>query len=303
MSRRSIAFDALGTTAMVTVADPARLRAAGSPAARRARGDRPRVQQVPRRLRAARGERRGRQSRRREPRALRGGRRGAPRGRRHERRRRPHGRRLRSGDRLRLRLRAVAAGEGPGGSCACAAPRSGSGSRSTRRAARSRVPHGVELDLGATGKAFAADRAARRIANETSTGVLVEPRRRHRRRRRGAGRAAGRCGSRTTTAPPRVRPDDLAARRRPRHLEHDRAPLAGRRRRAPPHRRPAHRPVGAGRLAHGERGGRARASMRTPRAPRRSCSATRHRPGSSAPASRRASSQGRRRRRDRGVAP
>jgi thiamine biosynthesis lipoprotein len=36
-----------------------------------------------------------------------------------------------------------------------------------------RIPHGAELDLGATGKAFAADRAARRIANETSTGVLV----------------------------------------------------------------------------------------------------------------------------------
>jgi thiamine biosynthesis lipoprotein len=36
-----------------------------------------------------------------------------------------------------------------------------------------RVPRGVELDLGATGKAFAADRAARRIANETNTGVLV----------------------------------------------------------------------------------------------------------------------------------
>jgi thiamine biosynthesis lipoprotein len=35
------------------------------------------------------------------------------------------------------------------------------------------VPLGVELDLGATGKAFAADRAARRIANETGTGVLV----------------------------------------------------------------------------------------------------------------------------------
>jgi thiamine biosynthesis lipoprotein ApbE len=36
-----------------------------------------------------------------------------------------------------------------------------------------RVPRGVELDLGATGKAFAADRAAHRIADETSTGVLV----------------------------------------------------------------------------------------------------------------------------------
>jgi FAD:protein FMN transferase len=36
-----------------------------------------------------------------------------------------------------------------------------------------RVPHGVELDLGATGKAFAADRAARTIASATRTGVLV----------------------------------------------------------------------------------------------------------------------------------
>ncbi len=36
-----------------------------------------------------------------------------------------------------------------------------------------RIPSGVELDLGATGKAFAADRAARRIAGETGTGVLV----------------------------------------------------------------------------------------------------------------------------------
>ena len=36
-----------------------------------------------------------------------------------------------------------------------------------------RVPRGVELDLGATGKAFAADRAARRIADELGSGVLV----------------------------------------------------------------------------------------------------------------------------------
>ena len=36
-----------------------------------------------------------------------------------------------------------------------------------------RIPAGVELDLGATGKAFAADRAARRIAAETRGGVLV----------------------------------------------------------------------------------------------------------------------------------
>jgi thiamine biosynthesis lipoprotein len=36
-----------------------------------------------------------------------------------------------------------------------------------------RIPKGVELDLGATGKAFAADRAARRIADELGAGVLV----------------------------------------------------------------------------------------------------------------------------------
>jgi thiamine biosynthesis lipoprotein len=36
-----------------------------------------------------------------------------------------------------------------------------------------RMPEGVELDLGATGKAFAADRAARRIAAETRGGVLI----------------------------------------------------------------------------------------------------------------------------------
>jgi thiamine biosynthesis lipoprotein ApbE len=36
-----------------------------------------------------------------------------------------------------------------------------------------RIPKGVELDLGATGKAFAADRAAWRIADELDCGVLV----------------------------------------------------------------------------------------------------------------------------------
>jgi FAD:protein FMN transferase len=36
-----------------------------------------------------------------------------------------------------------------------------------------RLPRGVELDLGATGKAFAADRSARRIAERTGNGVLV----------------------------------------------------------------------------------------------------------------------------------
>ncbi|HXR53765.1 MAG TPA: FAD:protein FMN transferase, partial [Acidimicrobiales bacterium] len=36
-----------------------------------------------------------------------------------------------------------------------------------------RVPPGVRLDLGATGKAFAADRAASHIASSTGSGVLV----------------------------------------------------------------------------------------------------------------------------------
>ncbi len=36
-----------------------------------------------------------------------------------------------------------------------------------------RIPEGVELDLGATGKGFAADRAARRIEHEIGDGVLV----------------------------------------------------------------------------------------------------------------------------------
>jgi len=38
---------------------------------------------------------------------------------------------------------------------------------------RVRLPHGVELDLGATAKAFAADRAALRIATATGVGVIV----------------------------------------------------------------------------------------------------------------------------------
>ena len=40
-------------------------------------------------------------------------------------------------------------------------------------ARRVRVPRGVELDLGATAKAFAADRAARHIAAATGAGVIV----------------------------------------------------------------------------------------------------------------------------------
>ena len=42
-----------------------------------------------------------------------------------------------------------------------------------REAGRVRVPDGIELDLGATAKALAADRAARRILEETGSGALV----------------------------------------------------------------------------------------------------------------------------------
>jgi thiamine biosynthesis lipoprotein len=42
-----------------------------------------------------------------------------------------------------------------------------------RAAGRVRLPAGVEVDLGATAKALAADRAARRAAAATGTGVLV----------------------------------------------------------------------------------------------------------------------------------
>lgn len=42
-----------------------------------------------------------------------------------------------------------------------------------RRAGTVRVPPGVLVDLGATGKAFAADRAAARIASHSGAGVLV----------------------------------------------------------------------------------------------------------------------------------
>jgi thiamine biosynthesis lipoprotein len=45
--------------------------------------------------------------------------------------------------------------------------------RIDRAAGTVRVPAGVEIDLGATAKALAADRAAARIADATETGVLV----------------------------------------------------------------------------------------------------------------------------------
>ena len=51
--------------------------------------------------------------------------------------------------------------------------RTGARSSSTRRRRTVRAPKGVELDLGATAKALAADRAANRAHAATGSGVLV----------------------------------------------------------------------------------------------------------------------------------
>ena len=96
-----------------------------------------------------------------------------------------------------------------------------------------RIPAGVEIDLGATAKALAADRCARAVHARDRRGRARQPRRRHRARRPGPG---GGWPIRVTddhrSDATRRRPDDRAGGRRPRDLEHDRAPLARRRRRA-----------------------------------------------------------------------
>ena len=116
------------------------------------------------------------------------------------------------------------------------------------------LPAGTLLDLGATAKAWAADRAAAAIAARLGCGVLVSlggdvsvhgrTRRRVRRRRRRRVRR------------PR-RPDRrLGAVRWPRHLRRRQPPLDPRRHRGPPPRRPGHRPAGRPVLAHGDGGRR-----------------------------------------------
>ena len=92
--------------------------------------------------------------------------------------------------------------------------RAGAGSSST--AASLRVPPGVSLDLGATAKAWAADRSAaldRRAARRRRTG---QPRRRHRHGRRCAARRIGRSWSRTARTSPRRTSPCRPARRWPR---------------------------------------------------------------------------------------
>ena len=125
------------------------------------------------------------------------------------------------------------------------APVERAGARSSSSEPRStvRTPAGVELDLGATAKALAADRiAAREIFDATGAGVLVslggdvavagEP-------------PPGGWSVRIADdhAAPLDAPGPTVAIRvgRARELGHRRAPLGDRGRRAAPHRRPAHR--------------------------------------------------------------
>lgn len=109
------------------------------------------------------------------------------------------------------------------------------------------VPAGVRLDLGATAKAWAADKAAALLAEAAGCGVLVslggdtavagEP-------RRAAGASASRTPrARSTRHPRRARtprsPSGAAVSRPPVPPP----PLAPGRPRPPPHRRPVHRPA------------------------------------------------------------
>ena len=115
----------------------------------------------------------GRRGGRGEPAAHRGPR-GRPARGRHHRWRRRSDRRPRDG-RARIRPRLLARGAGPAPASACGSPRCRGGARSgwTAPAAPSRCPAGVPIDLGATAKALAADRAARAIHEATGAGTLV----------------------------------------------------------------------------------------------------------------------------------
>ena len=118
-----------------------------------------------------------------------------------------------------------------------------------------RLRGGAQLDLGATAKAWAADRCAAMIAAQTGSGVLVslggdiavagappdaglaDPG--HRRSRRQPGRAWA---------------DGHHRVRRPGHLQHDGAHLGDGRPADASHHQPGHRPAGPLVLAHGQRG-------------------------------------------------
>lgn len=107
------------------------------------------------------------------------------------------------------------------------------------------LPPGVSLDLGATAKAWAADKAAHLLARAADCGILVslggdtavagEP--------PAAWLAHPRPGRDGPGRPtPRARPvrHGRHPQRRPRHLRHHGPPLAPRRPRTPPHSRPPH---------------------------------------------------------------
>ena len=117
-----------------------------------------------------------------------------------------------------------------------------------------RAPHGVELDLGATAKAWASDQAARTIAGQTGCGVLVS-----------LGGDIAVAGD-TALADPDRRGSHGAARRSrprrvdpvrgPRDLEHDRSALAHGCRRRAPRARSLDRSARGELLADGQRCGR-----------------------------------------------
>ncbi len=171
------------------------------------------------------------------------------------------------------------------------------GRRSTRADAAMRVPAGVELDLGATAKALAADRAAAAVSEATGAGVLV-----------GLGGDVAVAGEPPEGGwPVRIADDHAAPARRPgprrlgrlgraRQLGHARPPLGELRRRAPPHHRPAHRPARRHSVAHGQRRRDVVRRTRTRPARPRSCSATPRPRGSPAPPAGAARRRGRRRR-------
>ena len=199
-------FRALGTSVTVLVDRAGDAEAATAAAAtelpRRRRG----LQPLPGRLRAQspvrplRGRDRGVASPRRRP-AHRPGRR-----RRHRRPGRPDHRHLAAGLGLRPGLLRGPRRAPPADR---RAPKAVPGWRTVRFDHESRtvtVPADVELDLGATGKGLAADRAAGRGERRDRAPVPRVRRRRHRRGRTGAGGAAGTCSSPTITRPvPRPR--------------------------------------------------------------------------------------------------
>ena len=114
-----------------------------------------------------------------------------------------------------------------------------------------RIPARVTVDLGATGKAMAADRCAARAGGSRRLWGAGQPGRRSRGRRTGTPRGLG--GGYRRLAPGRdPRPDRRRQARRARHLE--RHHTLGRRRRTS-HFRSAHRPAGERRVAHRQRGG------------------------------------------------